>query len=46
MGLWEYDNAVGEVDSVQVMLGFTLWFQHQRRIRKDMKDGKDMKPIS
>lgn len=43
MGLWEYDDAVGEVDSVQVMLGFTLWFQHQRRARNDMKD---VKPIS
>jgi 8-oxo-dGTP pyrophosphatase MutT (NUDIX family) len=43
MGLWEYDNAVGEVDSVQVMLGFTLWFQHQRRARNDMRD---VKPIS
>ena len=31
LGLWAYDDAVREVDSVQVMLGFTLWFQHQRR---------------
>jgi 8-oxo-dGTP pyrophosphatase MutT (NUDIX family) len=37
MGLWEYENAVREVDSVQVMLGFTLWFQHRRRALEDVK---------
>jgi 8-oxo-dGTP pyrophosphatase MutT (NUDIX family) len=43
LGLWDYDQAVREVDSVQVMLGFTLWFQHQRRA---LNDAKDVKPIS
>ncbi|HKP97097.1 MAG TPA: NUDIX hydrolase [Fibrobacteria bacterium] len=31
LGLWDYDSALPEVDSVQVRLGFSLYFQHQRR---------------
>lgn len=38
LGLWDYEDAVAEVDSVQVMLGFILWFQHRGRARNDAKD--------
>ena len=31
MGLWDYDRALPEVDSLQVRLGFSLWFEHERR---------------
>ncbi|MDB5104166.1 MAG: hydrolase [Fibrobacteres bacterium] len=32
LGLWEYEKALPEVDSIQVWLGFSLWFEHQRRV--------------
>jgi 8-oxo-dGTP pyrophosphatase MutT (NUDIX family) len=32
LGLWDYDAAVKETDSVQVRLGFSLYYQHQRRV--------------
>jgi hypothetical protein len=31
-GLWEYRQALEVVDSVQVRLGFSLFFEHQARI--------------
>jgi ADP-sugar diphosphatase len=31
LGLWEYEKALPEVDSIQVRLGFNLWFDHKRR---------------
>jgi|SRR5690606_31640961 len=30
MGLWDYDDALAEVDSIQVRLGFSLYFEHLR----------------
>jgi 8-oxo-dGTP pyrophosphatase MutT (NUDIX family) len=30
MGLWEYERALPEIDSLQVRLGFHLWFEHLR----------------
>lgn len=32
LGLWDYDKALPEVDSIQVRLGFNLWFDHKRRM--------------
>jgi 8-oxo-dGTP pyrophosphatase MutT (NUDIX family) len=31
LGLWDYEAALPEVDSIQVRLGFCLYFEHQRR---------------
>ena len=31
LGLWEYEKALPEIDSLQVRLGFCLWFEHSRR---------------
>ncbi|MDB5050015.1 MAG: hydrolase [Fibrobacteres bacterium] len=31
LGLWDYERALPEVDSIQVRLGFCLYFEHQRR---------------
>ncbi|MEO6097616.1 MAG: NUDIX hydrolase [Fibrobacteria bacterium] len=31
MGLWDYESALKEVDSLQVRLGFALWFDHVRK---------------
>ncbi len=31
MSLWDYESALPEVDSLQVRLGFSLWFEHERR---------------
>lgn len=31
LGLWDYEKALPEVDSIQVRLGFSLYFEHLRR---------------
>jgi ADP-sugar diphosphatase len=31
LGLWDFEKALPEVDSVQVRLGFCLWFDHLQR---------------
>ena len=31
LGLWDYEKARPETDSIQVRLGFQLYFEHQRR---------------